>query len=354
MRKIYVLDENNELKEIDAGITQYSELTDAPIYTTYDGVKLVGSTITLENDKMVVTQADGHKWGEEDTEEKLSELSIFCDNAASGRYDILTERFGTEILIIDRSNPEMPNRYRRITVDQDLIYDEAAGWISISDSSARELVFRISNQSEIPSAVVVGNRVALECYYYSTVANGTITIKKGEIVVAAANLEIGKTTTVNLTNAIQDGVNTFLIEVTNNNGEKSKIVYQQFIVTGIKLNYNPNFDIYQTRRDEVPFAFSYSGTGIKYIHFDITNSSGVTRSWEPESSYKDAGQGSTRIPAEYFSHGENIISTYMYMKNGDEILTKTDAKIYTFPYVEADKSTQPIVMTYYDFSTIQE
>lgn len=278
MKKIYVLDDNNVLREIDAGITQYSELADAPIYTTYDGVKLVGSTITLENDKMIVTKADGHKWGEEDTEEKLSELSIFCDNAASGRYDILTERFGTEILIIDRSNSEMPNRYRRITVDQDLIYDEAAGWISISDSSARELVFRISNQSDIPATVVVGNRVALECYYYSTVANGTITVKRGEVVVAAANLEIGKTTTVNLTNAIQDGVNTFLIEVTNNNGENSKVVSQQFIVTGIKLNYNPTFDVYQTRRGNVSFAFSYSGTGIKYIHFDITNSSGVTRS----------------------------------------------------------------------------
>ena len=58
MRKIYVLDENNQLKEIDAGITQYSELTDAPIYTTYKGIKLVNSKITLVENEIVVTPND--------------------------------------------------------------------------------------------------------------------------------------------------------------------------------------------------------------------------------------------------------------------------------------------------------
>lgn len=61
MRKIYVLDENNELKEIDAGITQYSELQDAPIYTTYNGIKLVGSKVELVDEVLTITEEVSHK-----------------------------------------------------------------------------------------------------------------------------------------------------------------------------------------------------------------------------------------------------------------------------------------------------
>ena len=34
MRKIYVLDEQGHLQEIDAGITEYKELQDGPIITS--------------------------------------------------------------------------------------------------------------------------------------------------------------------------------------------------------------------------------------------------------------------------------------------------------------------------------
>jgi hypothetical protein len=53
MRKIYVLDENNVLKEIDAGITQYSELQDGPIST---------STLdTTVSENGTLTASPGHK-----------------------------------------------------------------------------------------------------------------------------------------------------------------------------------------------------------------------------------------------------------------------------------------------------
>jgi hypothetical protein len=56
MRKIYVLDENNELKEIDAGITQYSELQDAPIT-----LNALDHEVSINGTDIVLTKAPGHK-----------------------------------------------------------------------------------------------------------------------------------------------------------------------------------------------------------------------------------------------------------------------------------------------------
>lgn len=122
MRKIYVLDENNELKEIDAGITQYSELTDAPIT-----LEALDHKVSIDGTNIVLTKAPGHKWTEE-------EVKIFCGiitdtnsenygmfdlniNVTDGRYDILTEEQGREILIIDTIEVSgiTTRRCRRIT-----------------------------------------------------------------------------------------------------------------------------------------------------------------------------------------------------------------------------------------------
>jgi hypothetical protein len=126
MRKIYVLDEDNKLKEIDAGITEYSELKDAPIHTTYNGVKLIGSRVDVVDEQLVITADEEYKWTCDDQEgNPLSDVLKFCEYAESGRYDIITDQFGIEILIVDRtSNAEgMQKRYRRITAEQDFVYD---------------------------------------------------------------------------------------------------------------------------------------------------------------------------------------------------------------------------------------
>ena len=123
MRKIYVLDENNELKEIDAGITQYSELQDAPIITSYKGVPLVNSTIYINDvtKELEIQYAPNHRWAEE-------EVILWCKSVmVTARYDIITQTEGAEILLVDYSNEVEGGRYRRITVEKDMVYDKDAG-----------------------------------------------------------------------------------------------------------------------------------------------------------------------------------------------------------------------------------
>lgn len=112
MRKIYVLDENNELKEIDAGITQYGELQDAPIITSYKGVPLINSTIYIndETQELEIQHAPNHRWTED-------EVILWCQSVMiTARYDIITQTEGAEILLVDYSNEVEGGRYRRITV----------------------------------------------------------------------------------------------------------------------------------------------------------------------------------------------------------------------------------------------
>lgn len=361
MKGIYVLGEDKQLHEIDAGVSEYAELVDAPFKTTYNDILLVGSTVAEEEGVMVLTKAEEHLWSED-------EVDIFCKYAESGRYDICTNNYGTEILIVDKTNSNLGERYRRITPDQDMIYDKDSGWISITDTSAKELVFKLQNEDDFINATsVVGNKVVMECYFFSTLGSGNIVVTKEGKTVASSVLPVGKTTTINLTNYIGDGENQFYYTVTNS---KNKEVNGSLSVTGIEITYKPTFNVLSLQREtegNVNFSFTYNGTGNKYVHFDIINADGQIYSFNSPEVYKNGGSATYSIPAvEYdeqgeisrriFSQGANIISTYMFMKvgNTEDILTKTDALTYTFPFIEEGRESEYVVMTYYDFAAIQE
>ena len=259
--------------------------------------------------------------------------------------------------MVDNTNENQGRRYRRITVDYDAIYDEDSGWTTISDMSAKRLIFNLSN--DIPQYTVVGNDIKMECYYYSSVGPGTITVMKGTHTVAVMNLEVNSTVSISLTNEIEDGSNVFTYTVTNN-GTNTLLseTAGSFSIYGIDVTYTPSFNVLQKRSGDVDFSFAYTGytdrtIGYKYIHFDITNAKGEVKTYAPSTRYEDSASGTVTLPAEYFSHGINKISTYMYMYEGNttEILAQTDELNYEFPYVEDEND--PILMVTYDFNGIQ-
>ena len=159
MKEIYVLNENGQPELISAGVERYEELQNAPINIS----------------KREETRLNPVK---------EEELVAFCESLPDGRYDIFTEKNGPEWLFVDRSKgtEDEPNRFRRITLDSDLIYSYLAEeWVYISDQNAKALVASISNYADINNKmVVVGSKVTIDCYYYSTYGPGVITIKKGE------------------------------------------------------------------------------------------------------------------------------------------------------------------------------
>lgn len=347
MRKIYVLDEQGHLQEIDAGITEYKELQDGPIITSYKGVPLVGSRISVSDGELQIAAEPDHRWTEE-------EVLLWCNSAPTGKYDIISHTYGTEWLIVDYTSENMGGRFRRITPDQDFVYDKDAGWVTISDTSAKALIFKVNNLADIPTTIVVGSRLVLECYYYSTVGDGNITITKGERTVAAAALKSGMVTPITLTSEVADGMNEFKYVVTNNGfGSLERQAVGTIGLTGIKLVYTPGFSPNQIKTGDVAFPVNFSGTGTKYAYFKITDATGRVSEYKPDTKMVNDSSMTFTLDKSYFSHGENKIETYMYMKDGnsEDILTQTDPVTYNFPYAT---ETTPIVMTYFDYSVLQE
>ena len=341
MRKIYVLDEGGNLQEIDAGITQYSELQDTPIYTTYNGIKLVGSTVSVENGELVITESEGHKWTEE-------EVLLFCENAVSGRYDMLT-RDGYEILIVDLSQvEELGRRYRRINVDADRVWDkETEQWLYISDTTAKNLIFKFLNESEIPGSLVVGDPLKLKFYYYSNVGTARITaeITYGKTTTntfTIGTIASGETQEIDLTKYIKDGEQAISIKFANSADTK---FVPEFTINGININYSPSFDPYQPFSDNIPFTYSCSGSAPKTIFFDIERPDGTTisTSVSHESGYFG---GNATLYKEYFQKGINKISTYLVALNdlGTEV-ARTITTQYEIPFLT---DSDPLLMVYFD------
>lgn len=335
-KQIYVVDDNNIPQLIETGIENYSELTDAPILTAYQGVHTVGSIVTVDSGTMTLTPSLGHKWTEE-------EVLNFCEHALQGRYDILTVAQGTEILMIDTTNVELGRRYRRINVDYDNVWDsETNQWITISDTSAKQLIYKFLNESEIPSSVVVGDPFIVKLYYYSNVGTGRVTVTMNEAVFTAGTVASGNEIDIDLTNRIIDGENTISIKIQN---DATQAFVPELHVTGINLTYAPDFDQYQPFTTDIRFSYGCAGSSLKVVHFDVTNALGEVNSLEVnhESGYFSAY---ATLPAAYFSKGENTIATYMYAVDalGTEI-TRTITSTYKVPFLTDD---EPLLMVYFD------
>lgn len=335
MKKIYVLDDNNQLQEIDAGATKYEELEGLPFYTTYNGVKLVGSSVTTGDVGLTIIQDESHSWTEE-------EVLMFCEGAESGRYDIRTAAQGYEILLIDLTNEELGRRYRRINVDYDTVWDrETSQWIAISDTSAKQLIYKFLNEDEIPSSVVVGDPFILKFYYYSNVGTARITVTMNGTTFTVGTISSGNNIDIDLTKRIVDGDNTISVKFAN---DATEAFVPGLNVNGININYSPSFNQYQAFSGNVIFNYACSGSSKKEVHFSVSNSNGTTTTKiSHESGYISAY---ATLYSSMFIKGENIIETYMTAidDNGNEV-ARTITTTYKVPFLT---DNEPLLMVYFD------
>ena len=337
MRKIYVLDDNNQPQLIDAGITEYKELKDVPISRSYNGVDLLYSTVSSQNEELVITPLEKHRWSED-------ELLTFCSLVDDGRYDVLTQLRGYEILLVDSTDEQRGRRLRRIGVSQDDVYDSIAEqWASITDTEYDKLIVKFLNEKDIPSSVVVGDPFILKFYYYSSMGTGRVNVTMNGATFTVGTVTSGQTIDVDLTNRIVDGNNSILVSFSN------AAVHNQLIpeiaVNGINITYTPDFNQFKPYSDNIPFNYSCSGSSNKIIYFELENTNGEVTTLEVphESGYFGAY---ATLPASAFSHGENYIRTYMVAinENGQEI-ARTVTTTYKIPFLV---SNNPLLMVYFD------
>ena len=311
MRRIYVLNDNNELVQIDAGVESYSELKDAPI-----------STITLNttvSEDGQLTKSEGHKWSSD-------EILNFCKNTKGGRYDILTEEYGPEILLIHDTGKIIGDKkeklYKRITTQYDYIYNENASlWVTISDNSAGDLVFTMT---DLPATVASGSEVKLEYLYYNqTRKSGIVKLYNNDVLISSATKASStEPYIIDITKSLKVGVNQLKLELTIDGEVRD--VYDEIEVISLTLE-SPFSDKELFENDTIDYSYVATGDIAKKVYFQIDDE-------EPISVELESGRipGTQYIDTTTMSHGTHSLKVWAEAKIGSETIT-TDVKEYVLP-----------------------
>lgn len=314
MKKIYVLDENNELQEIDAGVTQYSELPDGPISTA-----TINTTVEVVEGQLVLTTAD-HKWTEE-------ELFLFCENAEDGRYDIVTEKYGPELLLVHDTQDITGRQYRRITSQYDHIYSPNANqWININDTSRSSVIF---SWVEPPHTITYGSKTEIEYTYYNQSNKiGVIQLYVNDSLKATVSRNSSTTPYImDITNYLNVGDNNIELRLGDlGTGVSIDPLYAQIKV--INLVLSSQFSEDQLYSGSIlNYTYSFTGSIEKTIYFKFDNEEPTHITYAASS---NAVNASIALDISALSHGIHTLTVWGEANIDDDTIT-TDTLIYNLP-----------------------
>ena len=341
MRKILVLDDKNNLQEIDAGVAHYSELEDSPI-----SISTLNTKVSVVDNKVTVTPEANHRWSED-------ELNMFCgvevdstsDSYGSfnydiqvkdGRYDILTERFGNEMLLIDTANIDgtLARRCRRITAQYDWIYENKQ-WLNISDDSAGSLIFTIKPLKE---NVTKGTNVVLEYSYYSAAGRiGTIQLFVNDTLKTTFSRNSSTTPyTIDITKFLNVGVNNILLVAKS--GEQTKEVPTMVNVIDLVLKSSFN-DKRLFQGSSVDYSFDLTGSVEKEVYFQFDTEQPIK---EKFGSSNVLGR-IQKLDISGLSHGTHELKVWAKAYAGSESID-TPVNTYTLPIWKDDNKGTILVL----------
>jgi hypothetical protein len=323
MRKIYVLDENNELKEIDAGITQYSELQDAPI---------INNTIdTLVDDSGKLVSSPGHKWEED-------ELLRFCEKAADGRYDIITELYGPELLLIHDTKGSVAGRqYRRITAQYDHVYSvNGKLWVNISDTSGSSVIF---SWEEPARTVTYGSKTELKYTYYNQSNRAGIIqlFVNGDLKSSYSQNSSTQQQTMDITSYLNVGLNDIELRLSGLGEVEIQPKYTQIKVINLVLKSTfSDRKLYEG--NILNYVYSFSGSIAKTAYFQFDELDPVSESFVET---QNATGRTIGLDISNLSHGTHTLKVWGEATI-DETTIKTDTLVYNLP-IWKDGSTITVV-----------
>lgn len=324
MKQIYVLDDNNQPQLIDAGATSYAELSDLPIQ-----INTLNTTVTLDGDKIVTNYVAGHRWS-------LEELNLFCGivdgvfsktiQVVDGRYDIITEDQGHEILLIDTVQVAGidTRRVRRITAQYDWIYDERGKtWLNISDDSAGSLIFSMVTP---PENITYGTAVELEYSYYSATGKiGTIQLYINDTLKATVSRNSSTTPYImDITNYLGIGENNVLLTVQS--GDNKEELFAKINV--INLTLTSTFDANQLYQgNSLNYTYNLVGSIEKTIYFQFDDEEPTSKTYSKTTNAVGAIQ---QLDTTNLTHGIHTLKTWAEAYIGTTLI-ETPVLSYTLP-----------------------
>lgn len=191
-----------------------------------------------------------------------------------GRYNITSQKYGMEILIIQHTDGEGKPLFKRMTGGYDYTYDfTLEGWVIASGGGGgggtgggTAGIIQLVSISDLQHTIAKGGKLSLEFSFSPSIGTkGTLQIYANGVLKKSQAINKG-TSNIDVSSFVNVGTNEITFKVSDTVGNQGALVY---LVDVIELTLKSNFNDITAYSGDIEFRYTPNGSGAKNITFKI-------------------------------------------------------------------------------------
>lgn len=205
------------------------------------------------------------------TEDQVYDL---WNTQVDGRYNITSQKYGMEILIIQHVDGEGKPLFKRMTGGYDYTYDfTLEGWVIASGGGGgggtgggTAGIIQLVSISDLQHTIAKGGELSLEFSFTPSIGTkGTLQIYANGVLKKSQAINKG-TSKIDVSSFVNVGTNEITFKVSDTVGNQGALVY---LVDVIELTLKSNFNDIKAWSGDIEFRYTPNGSGAKNITFKI-------------------------------------------------------------------------------------
>lgn len=204
------------------------------------------------------------------TEDQVYDL---WNTQVDGRYNITSQKYGMEIVIIQHVDGEGKPLFKRMTGGYDYTYDfTLEGWVIASGGGGGGTgggtagIIQLVSISDLQHTIAKGGELSLEFSFTPSIGTkGTLQIYANGVLKKSQAISKG-TSNIDVSSFVNVGTNEITFKVSDTVGNQGALVY---LVDVIELTLKSNFNDITAYTGDIEFRYTPNGTGAKNITFKI-------------------------------------------------------------------------------------
>ena len=207
----------------------------------------------------------------------LTEDQVFdlWNTQIDGRYNITSQKYGMEIIIIQHTDGEGKPLFKRMTGGYDYTYDfTLEGWVIASGGGGgggtggggTAGIIQLVSISDLQHTIAKGGELLLEFSFTPSIGTkGTLQIYANGVLKKSQAINKG-TSKIDVSSFVNVGTNEITFKVSDTVGNQGALVY---LVDVIELTLKSNFNDITAYSGDIEFRYTPNGSGAKNITFKI-------------------------------------------------------------------------------------
>ena len=205
------------------------------------------------------------------TEDQVYDL---WNTQVDGRYNITSQKYGMEIIIIQHVDGEGKPLFKRMTGGYDYTYDfTLEGWVIASGGGGgggtgggTAGIIQLVSISDLQHTIAKGGELSLEFSFTPSIGTkGTLQIYANGVLKKSQAINKG-TSKIDVSSFVNVGTNEITFKVSDTVGNQGALVY---LVDVIELTLKSNFNDITAYSGDIEFRYTPNGSGAKNITFKI-------------------------------------------------------------------------------------